>query len=390
MLKQSLRILALFAIAIICGIAATLLLDQVANISVEKEIRKGLEGQVLSAAKAFKESAGETKADAVMMFVEKLVTGSMGEKIIAVDPTVDQVKERRGFSYLFSFGESNRRLDIFIKDEYLKSELDVLNTPELVFGLVTTIGVFLFATLYSEKRRHALAIKQQLEETRTEYRKAIEKHEALALLGRMSATLAHEMKTPLATISNLIQVLPGRLTDEKFTSRFFSITGEELRRSQQLIDNLLVYGKDIDAINEEWFEFRPFIAELASASGVGIGVCPEFSLNGDRFYLRLLFENLLRNSLAAGGTEVAIALAPAGEKGEMTAVSVTDNGSGFPEDVDLNNLVNPFVTLRSSGGGLGLYLAGKIAAAHKGSLELFRQSHGAGVAILFQKERIRS
>jgi len=99
--------------------------------------------------------------------------------------------------------------------------------------------------------KQTTAMRQQFEVKQAEFKKVLQEHEALALIGRMVATLAHEMKTPIATISNLVQTLPARIRDEKFTDRFITLTKEELGRAQQLINNLLAYGKEIEIGTEE-------------------------------------------------------------------------------------------------------------------------------------------
>jgi two-component system nitrogen regulation sensor histidine kinase NtrY len=66
-----------------------------------------------------------------------------------------------------------------------------------------------------------------------------------------------------------------------------------------------------------------------------------------------------------------------------------DNGSGFSPLTDMEKLTDPFVTSRSQGGGLGLYLAKKIAMAHGGSLALARTERGARVIITVPLNRIR-
>ncbi len=220
-----------------------------------------------------------------------------------------------------------------------------------------------------------------------EFRKTLKEQETLALLGRMSATLAHELKTPVATISNMVQVLPERIKDEKFTGRFIAITGEELKRTQQLIDNLLVYGKEIGVAGRDWIHLKPFIEDLSKRSGITISGCPEASLLCDKFYMGLLLENLLRNSRAAKATEVNVSLNS--DKGITIEMSFEDNGVGFPANTDLEQLLSPFITMRSSGAGLGLHLVKKISAAHGWNIGLYRPGNGAGVRIIIPQGEVR-
>jgi len=71
-------------------------------------------------------------------------------------------------------------------------------------------------------------------------------------------------------------------------------------------------------------------------------------------------------------------------------IACEDNGAGFSPTADLEKLTDPFVTSRSRGGGLGLYLAKKIATAHGGSLSLQGIEKGVRVIIALPTGRIRT
>lgn len=390
-MKQSLRLVAYLLVSLLTGITVTLLMDSFENIAVEKRIRHELEQEIKGAAAAFKDSAKDPTAGDVLHFIREYSTNSLNGKIIAVNPDYEKKPNIADYSFLFTYRAGAGRIDYYILNSFLKGELAILDTPELLFGIFTTITVFTLIVLYMEKRKQATRLYQQLEVKHAEFRKVLEEHEALALLGRMVATLAHELKTPLATISNLVQMLPTRSTDERFMNRFVALTNEELNRTQQLISNLLVYGKEIAIDNGEWVAISPLIAELASKNNLQSESPLTAKIHGDRFYLGLLFENLLRNSQAAGADTVRVTIRIGEMEGDSRGiVLVEDDGAGFPGDVDLSTLLAPFITLRSSGAGLGLYLADRIVAAHNGSISLYRLHRGAGVSISLPRERIRT
>ncbi len=261
--RQSFRIVFYLLVSLTFGIIVTLVLNSYENIATERDIRKEEETEVRNAARAFKESSPSATPDQVIGFLMKLVSSSMMEKLTAVDPGRGDVPNPEESNLLFSFVEGDKLMDIYIRKSFLRSELASLDAPELIFGVFVTIGVFTFMILYVEKKRQTLAIKKQFKRKHAELTRALQEHEALVLLGRMAATLAHELKTPISTISNLVQVFPARSSDEAFTRRFVTLAREELKRTQQLIDNLLVYGKEIDAKNEEWIAFDFLIKGLA-------------------------------------------------------------------------------------------------------------------------------
>jgi signal transduction histidine kinase len=390
MIRQTFKLVVYLLFSLSIGITVTLIMDEFENITVEKKIREALELEIKNAINAFKSSSDNTSAEQAISFLKKFSSTAMKDRIIAVDQAKDNRPDSKEFKFLFTFSENGENVDLYIRNSYLKGELAILDIPELIFGVFTTIVVFVLTVLYAEKRRQALALQQQFETKHAELRKAVEEHEALTLLGRMAATLAHELKTPMATISNLIQVLPSRISDDRFTERFVSLTEHELSRTQQLIDNLLVYGKDIDIKKEEWIESASLIKGLTDKNNIEVSVCPRFSIYGDRFYIELLFENLMRNSIEAGADRVHIEVNIASPEDESAAeILFEDNGRGFPTDCDLDELISPFVTHRSSGAGLGLYLIKKVVLAHGGKIFLYRLENGAGVKILLPKKRVK-
>lgn len=390
MLKRNLRVITYLLLSLSLGVIVTLITTNLENRAEEKRFKKAVEHEVRSAVASFKYSAPNAAPDDVVRFLKEFTASAMRDKVVAVERGEDKKPVQDEFKHLFRFSEGKKRVDIYINELYVQEEISSVDLPDFIPGFFTTVVVFASIIFYTEKKQRTLAMQQELQIKHAELTKAMQENEALALLGRMTATLAHELKTPIATISNLLQILPSRFPDEAFTRRFVTLTKEELKRTQQLIDNLLIYGKDLALTKEEWIEVPRFIRDLALKNNIKLASCQEFSVNGDNFYMRLLFENLMRNSVQAGATESSIKIKmPRSGYDPDTEVFYEDNGPGFPEDCDLNELLNPFVTRRSKGAGLGLYLVQKIAVAHEGSVSLYRPGSGAGVKITLPKKRIR-
>lgn len=391
MTYSRLRFIGYMLVAVLISTIVVFITGSIEKNTEEKRVKKGLISDIRNTARAFKKFAAKTDAENTIIFMKNYISTVLFDEVVAVDPAAGGKPALTDALYLFTFEEGAHRLDIYIKKAYLDNETEVIDTDIIIEAIVVTIIVFTVMVFYSEKKRQALAGKEKYKARATELTKALQEQEALALLGRMAATLAHELKTPIATISNLIHILPNRLSDENFTKKFVALTKEELLRTQYLIDNLLVYGKEIAVVNDEWMPFRAFFEELCLANNINILACPTFSLKGDRFYMRLLFDNLLRNSIQAGAKSVSVKLERPQENGETrTAINYEDDGQGFPPDIDLKDLLNPFVTLRPKGAGLGLYLVQKVAEAHNAKTLLYRPLHGAGISLVLPSKRIRT
>lgn len=389
MLSRILKITGYLVFSVAFGLFIAILVYYLSSISEEKQLRKAVKDEIKNTVLSFRESASNPTAEQTIMFLKKYCDAALSKKVVVIDASNGKAPGPEYATYLFTFSTGGKQADIYIKSAYVKGEVFDLEMPEAIEGIIATILVFTAFIAYEERKRQSLAIRQEYEVKHAELREAFAEHEALALLGRMTATLAHELKTPIATISNLVQVLPSRIADEKFTGRFVVLANEELNRTRQLIDNLLIYGKEISVNNEEWIALKPFILELAGKAGIAVKHCPEAEISGDRFYLRLVFENLVRNSLQASSGEITIKTGRTSGEVPFAEILYEDNGSGFPADVDLDGLISPFITNRSRGAGLGLYLVQKIAVAHGGTISLYRMAKGAGVRLFLPKERLR-
>jgi signal transduction histidine kinase len=391
MLKQTLKIVSYLVFSVLIGIAVTLLADSTEDATVEKRIRSTVEGNINNAVASFKESAVHPSSRDEENFIIKFVDTVMADKAVVRERASDRLPGTadQDLSFLFTLSGTDYSLDVYLRQKFLKSELALLDLPDYIIGIMTTIVVFSFTVYFTENKKRTLLMKQQFESKHAELHSALERQEALALVGRMSAALAHELKTPIGTISNLVQALPSRHTDEQFIKRFMTLTGEELNRTQQLIDNLLVYGKDIDILNEEWIPIKSFFTE-AVHTGLLLEIPDNYMIYGDKFYLGLLFKNLIRNSREAAARKMRVNVRIHQEKTALAEIVCEDDGNGFPLTADLEKLTAPFVTSRSRGGGLGLYLSKKVVMAHSGSLSLARMEKGARVVITVPLKRIKT
>lgn len=390
MSKRTLQFVIYLLLSISIGLSVVMVTYNLENIVQEKKLRYVIKQEFKNAIATFKDSSPGAHADQTLYFLRKYVGIVMERKLIAVDTAGADKPDKKVAKYLFTSYEGGKGIDLYIKNSYVKEEVFDLDFPEFFEGVVATVLVFTILIIFTEKRRQSHEMRQQFETKHAELAKELKEHEALALLGRMTATLAHELKTPIATISNLVQVLPERISDKRFTQRFMVLMTEELLRTQQIIDNLLLYGKDIIIKDTQWIELKPFVAELSKKIGIKLESCPKASIYADKFYMRLFFENLLRNSAQAGADNISLTIKMSFvDSLSVAEIACEDNGPGFPEEIDLTKLIAPFVTSRSKGAGLGLYLAQKIAMAHGGVLLLFRLIKGAGITLVLPHEKVR-
>lgn len=216
----------------------------------------------------------------------------------------------------------------------------------------------------------------------------LERSQRLAAMGEMAASLAHQLRTPLAAAllytSNLGQ--PG-VADEART-RFSDKASGQLRRLERLIQDVLLFargesiGRDVFAVGELLAEAGQTLEPLMRAQGVAFEVQDEgegATLVGSRKALFGAVVNLLENAMQATPSGGKICLA-ARRCGDLLALSVRDSGPGIAQETQAR-IFEPFFTTKGQGTGLGLAIALGVARAHGGTIEVGSEP-GAGAEFI--------
>lgn len=213
----------------------------------------------------------------------------------------------------------------------------------------------------------------------------LERNQRLAAMGEMAASLAHQLRTPLAAAllytSNL--GLPGM--PEEARTRFSEKASGQLRRLERLIQDVLLFargesiGRDVMLAGDLLLEAAQTVEPLMRKHGiefVTVDDCNDAKIVGGRKALNGALINLLENAMQATPPGGKICLS--GKKcGDLLAISVSDSGPGVPFDKQ-SRIFEPFFTTKGQGTGLGLAIALGVARAHGGAIAL-RSVPGEGV-----------
>jgi signal transduction histidine kinase len=216
---------------------------------------------------------------------------------------------------------------------------------------------------------------------------SLEEQDRLASLGLLSASVAHELNTPLAVLQGSIEKLSETIRDSLAQERLARMrrVAQRLKKiSESLVDFARQRKREMEVV-----PLRPLVDEAWSlvaidekSSQVTFRNCvqPGAPVYGNADRLIQVFVNLLRNSLNAVDSEgtITVGSQPMTENGRRwTSISVEDNGPGIPAEV-LPDIFEAFVTTRldSRGTGLGLTVAEGIVTQHGGQITASNRKDG--------------
>jgi two-component system, NtrC family, sensor histidine kinase PilS len=198
----------------------------------------------------------------------------------------------------------------------------------------------------------------------------------LAAMGRLTASIAHEIRNPLAAISHAGQLLGEDATDPVL-KRLSAIVNENTKRLNRLVEDVLRVARREPPLGDqlEIAAFvRQFLEEFVRDRGLAGGVItvdapPGLQVKFEQSHLRQVLYNLVDNALRYasgrdGSVAILIEMSPEGDRSQLW---VFDDGPGVPLDTR-PALFEPFYTTRSQGTGLGLYLAREFCVTNRAEL----------------------
>lgn len=205
----------------------------------------------------------------------------------------------------------------------------------------------------------------------------LERNQRLAAMGEMAASLAHQLRTPLATALLYAGNLGQAELGEEARRRFADKTVAQLRRLERLIQDVLLFargesiGRDVIGVPDLLAEVAQTLEPLLKEHGVRLEMddrCPGAVIVGGRKALFGALVSLLENALQVSDPGGSIRLSAWYGEDEIQ-VAVADEGPGIPAEMQAR-IFEPFFTTRSQGTGLGLPIALGVARAHGGSLQV--------------------
>jgi signal transduction histidine kinase len=210
------------------------------------------------------------------------------------------------------------------------------------------------------------------------------RHERIATIGRLSTSIIHDLRNPLAAIYGGAEILVDSDLSQEQVRRLAHNIYRASRQVQDLLQELAdvtqgrAHARELCRLREVVTAACEPLAAAAQAQHVTvrIEVPDQVELPLDRSPMERVFQNLIANAIEAmpEGGEVSVR---ASRQDSQVLVSVEDNGPGIPEPI-ASQLFQPFVTAgKKNGIGLGLALSRKTVLSHGGDLWTEESSRGA-------------
>jgi signal transduction histidine kinase len=258
------------------------------------------------------------------------------------------------------------------------------NHIQLLTGISRQANLALHnAELYKMQRNYALHLEDMVDERTKALQEAQQmliRSEKLASIGRLSASIAHEINNPLMPIKiNLEGMLEDVEANLSIDAHGIEKTLESVERIRRVVDRLLEFtGKsptkthrmqplDINRLIENVHELV-FKAFQQQGKTINIELSPLPAVYGDKDGLEQVFINLALNAAEAMDRGGVLEIRTY-QQNDTVVIELQDTGSGIADDV-IDQIFEPFITTKEDGNGLGLFVSYGIIQNHNGTIEV--------------------
>lgn len=223
------------------------------------------------------------------------------------------------------------------------------------------------------------------------------RYERLATIGKVIASIAHDIRNPLAVLSSMTQSLKEKIADSPTHSPEIETIIAQTDRLKGFMNDILDYSRGL-SLNKSNVQIRRLFEQALMLAQAQVGTnhkkvrviwvledsLPLIWADGER--LEQVLANILLNAYQAMEQGGELILSCKAEY-EWVSLKIEDNGSGMNE-AEMSRLFEPFFTTKKHGSGLGLSLSQKIVEAHGGKIEVQRSKpQGMSFTILIPVQR---
>jgi signal transduction histidine kinase len=215
-----------------------------------------------------------------------------------------------------------------------------------------------------------------LSETLQDTQRRLDSAARMAVLGQMAGGIAHDVRTPLTSISMAADLL-WHGVDVASTRSLAARIQRQVDEIESLMGDLTEFARGNRAVKVEEVNLAAFLSEIeqgwesaftARHSDLTVICDPSIQWRFDPHRIRRVVMNLIKNGLESASGPVSIMVSAYVDASSGLTVAVEDTGSGIPDDV-VQTLFQPFETTKPRGTGLGLSICLSAAKDHGGTIE---------------------
>ena len=237
-----------------------------------------------------------------------------------------------------------------------------------------------------------LRVGSRTKELKTALNELIKK-ERLAAIGQMASIVSHEIKNPLAVISNSIYLIKARLGEniEPKILKNINVIEGEIKQANGIIEEILGYARSREQILNV-VDLTLYTKEILSSYPIPSNIKIETSFYPEPLYVKIDMEemkqavrNIMGNAfevMPEGGSFIVKTKLENGK----ALLSLRDTGPGIPLEIQ-NKIFTPFFTTKARGTGLGLAVVKKVALRNNAEIVLNSiPGKGTKITLIFKRE----
>ncbi len=244
--------------------------------------------------------------------------------------------------------------------------------------------------LYQRQLKFSEHLEEEVEKRTTALKSAQAKllqQERLAAIGEFASGIVHEIRSPLSTLSMVLDYLQTRQLESGAIKRL-TLAQQERARLERLLNDILTYAKPM-VLSRQPLDIGKLLMEvvepLQEADSCKIEIIDKTSMsaiNADADRMKQMLYNLLKNACEATPTQAAPVRVSLREDEPSDSLEMAIRNEGDPiAEKTISRIMEPFFSTKPNGTGLGLAIVNRIVDAHNGHLKI-ESSQEAGTRIL--------